>query len=72
MSYFRTPEHRRLRAKLIRQWEPWKQSTGPKTTQGKARVAGNAYKGGQRQLFRELRQMLRDQSQSLVDFGSGR
>ena len=37
MSYFRTPEHRKLRAELIRRWKPWEQSTGPKSAEDKAR-----------------------------------
>lgn len=48
MSYYRTPEHRALRAKLIRRWKPWEQSTGPKTEQGKSKVATNATKHGHR------------------------
>jgi hypothetical protein len=44
MSYYRTPEHRQLRAELICKWKPWERSTGPKTPAGKARVARNSYK----------------------------
>jgi hypothetical protein len=44
MSYYRTPEHRQLRAELICKWKPWERSTGPKTPVGKARVARNSYK----------------------------
>jgi len=42
MRYFRTPEHRRLRAELIRKWRPWEKSTGPTTPEGKATVSRNA------------------------------
>lgn len=59
MSYVRTPEHRRLRAELIRKWRPWEKSTGPKTLGGKAKVSRNAYNGGTRQLLRELAKLLR-------------
>jgi len=48
MSYLRTPEHRKHRAELIRQWKPWEQSTGPKTEAGKVASAGNARKHGMR------------------------
>ena len=44
MSYVRTPEHRALRAQLIRAWKPWEKSTGPLTAQGKIIVARNAIK----------------------------
>jgi len=54
-----TPERRARQAKLIRQWKPWKHSTGPKTAEGKASSSQNAYKGGfwplMRQMGRELR-----------------
>ena len=58
MSYYRTPEHRRLRAELIRRWRPWEHSTGPKTQEGKAKVSRNAFKGGTRAMLRELRRIL--------------
>jgi len=61
MSYFRTPEHRRLRAELIRGWSPWERSSGPRTAAGKARASRNADKGGMRRLLRDLRRVLRAQ-----------
>ena len=48
MSYYRTPEHRALRATLIKKWKPWEQSTGPNTQEGKAQVSRNALKHGYR------------------------
>jgi hypothetical protein len=48
MSYLRTPEHRALRAELIRRWKPWEQSSGPKTDAGKAVVAMNSWRGDPR------------------------
>ena len=65
MSYLRTPEHRRLRAKLIHRWKPWEQSTGPRTAAGKARVSRNGFKGGHRAMLRELRAALRKQGEAL-------
>ena len=43
-----TPEARQKHAEAIRQWLPWTRSTGPKTQEGKARSARNAWKGGLR------------------------
>jgi hypothetical protein len=40
-----TPERRARQAELIRQVRPWERATGPKTTEGKAVSARNAYKG---------------------------
>jgi len=59
MSYYRPPEHRRLRAALIRRWRPWERSTGPKTAEGKARVARNAFHGAMRSLLRRIARLLR-------------
>ena len=60
MSYYRTPEHRKLRAELIRRWKPWEKSTGPKSPEGKAKVARNGYKGGTRTVLRGLARMLKE------------
>lgn len=40
-----TPERRGRQAQLIRQWRLWEKSTGPKSQEGKAKVARNSYKG---------------------------
>src|SRR6266516_3609864 len=40
-----TPDRRARQRELIQRWKPWERSTGPKTAEGKARVARNAYKG---------------------------
>lgn len=71
MSYFRTPEHRRLRADLIRTWKPWQQSTGPKSKEGKSRVSRNADKGGARQLLRAVTATLKAQREALQDVPRG-
>ena len=65
MSYPRTLKHRALRAQLISQWEPWKKSSGPKTSEGKARVSQNAFKGGLRSQIRAIRQALREHELTL-------
>src|SRR5262245_36110202 len=41
-----TPERRARQAALIRTWQPWLGSTGPKTEAGKARSSRNAYRHG--------------------------
>ena len=53
-----TPERRARQAELIRTWQPWKQSTGPKSVEGKARVATNAWRGGHRAQLRELSRLV--------------
>ncbi len=69
MSYFRTPEHRALRAELIRRWKPWEKSTGPKSAEGKARSAMRGFKGGSREILRELARMLREQAEAMKRIG---
>ncbi len=56
-----TSERRVRQAEQIQRWKPWERSTGPKTKAGKARVSHNAFKGGWRAQFAELRRMLREQ-----------
>jgi hypothetical protein len=60
-----TLERRERQGAAIRQWKPWKRSTGPRTAQGKARVSRNAYSGAIRPLLRELARALRQQRQFL-------
>lgn len=59
-----TSERRARQAELIRQWQPWKQSTGPKSPEGKAAAARNAWKGEIRPLLRELARGLREQDEA--------
>ena len=65
MSYIRTPEHKALRAELIKQWRPWEKSTGPKSPEGKEKAAKRGYKGGERQMMRQLGRALRNQKEYL-------
>jgi hypothetical protein len=57
-----TPERRARQAQLIHTWRPWERSTGPRTSEGKARVARNAFKGDWRGQLRGLSQLLREQA----------
>jgi hypothetical protein len=52
-----TPERRARQAALIRTWKPWKQSTGPRTPEGKAKAASNGDKGA---LWAEARAEVRE------------
>ncbi|MDI1307884.1 MAG: hypothetical protein PSV17_00440 [Methylotenera sp.] len=56
-----TTERRQRQAELIKQWQPWKHSTGARTTDGKAKVSRNAYKGGLRTILQNIAAILRDQ-----------
>jgi hypothetical protein len=67
MSYVRTAEHRALMGRLVRQWQPWKHSTGPKSPEGKAKVSQNAFKGAWRQQMKELRALLKEQDEALSE-----
>ena len=49
-----TAEQRARQSIAIRRWAPWEHSTGPRTPQGKARVARNAYTGNTRTWFRAV------------------
>lgn len=43
-----TPERRAKQSAAIRIWSPWSKTTGPKSPEGKAVVARNAFKGAKR------------------------
>lgn len=62
-----TPERRARQAELIKQWQPWKKSTGPISEEGKAKTSINAWKGGVRPQLREVSKVLRKQEQFLND-----
>ena len=69
MSKGWTLERRAQQSAAIRRWQPWAKSTGPRTTDGKARAARNADKGGgwreTRELFKLLNQEMRQQREVL-------
>jgi hypothetical protein len=56
-----TIEERKKQANLIRQWQPWKHSTGAKTAQGKAKSSMNAFKGGFMKELKSLKKTLKEQ-----------
>ena len=58
-----SPERRAKQSQAIRQWQPWVKSTGAKTTQGKAVVSRNAFKGGHRPHLRQLAKELAQECQ---------
>jgi hypothetical protein len=64
-----TLERRAKQSAAIRQWRPWERSTGPRTSEGKARVARNAWRGGHRaefrQLMRQVGELLSEQAECL-------
>lgn len=55
-------EERRLRqSQLIKTWQPWKSSTGPKSEAGMARASRNADQGLEWPALRTLRTILKTQ-----------
>jgi len=60
-----TAEQRQRQREAVQRWKPWEQSTGPKSPEGKARVSRNGWKGGTRQVLRELSQALREQRERM-------
>ena len=65
-----TLERRQKQAAAIHNWKPWLASTGPKTPEGKAKVARNAYRGGLRPDMRKLAKVLKEQDQQLEGLNS--
>jgi hypothetical protein len=61
-----THEERLRQAELIRNWQPWKRSTGAKTPEGKARSSQNAYKHGISNVKKKLSWLLNDQK-NIID-----
>ena len=61
-----TPEQRQQQAERIKTWQPWAQSTGPRTAEGKAAASRNGWKGGHREMLRELARRLNEQREALA------
>jgi len=65
------PERRERARAAIHRWKPWQSSTGPRTAEGKDRVAQNANKGAAAQrassqeLLKAARANLREQRETL-------
>ncbi len=53
-----TPEARAKQAAMIHNWQPWQQSTGAKTEQGKITSSMNACKGYKRAIYRNERRIM--------------
>ena len=63
-----TLEQRQQQAKKIKQWQPWKHSTGAKTLEGKAISSQNAYKHGMSKLLKQVRTLLKRQKEHLRQY----
>lgn len=63
-----TQEQRERQREAIKNWKPWEQSTGPKSADGKARVSRNSWKGGTRQMLRDLARELMQHREALDSF----
>ena len=60
-----TAEQRKQQSLKIRQWQPWQDSTGAKTVEGKAKASRNAFKGGFKKQLSELSKLLKVQRKEL-------
>ena len=60
-----TPEQRQRQREAIQRWQPWNQSTGPRSPEGKAAASRNAFTGGDmaqiRELAKDVNRVLREQ-----------
>ena len=63
-----TTEERLKQSQLIQSWQPWNNSTGARTPEGKAVSSRNAYKGGTRSICREMNTLFRDYKDMLKRF----
>jgi hypothetical protein len=60
-----TLAQRQQQARAIHGWQPWEQSTGPRTPEGKRVVSGNAYDGAVRFRLRNLSRTIGQQQDDL-------
>jgi hypothetical protein len=65
-----TVEERAQQSQLIRNWKPWKKTTGPRSPAGKLIDSQNAYKGGVRPHMKELAMLLKEHKEMLKRFNS--
>ena len=61
-----TLERRSHQAQLIKTWQPWESSTGPKSEAGKVRASRNADQGLEWTALRTLRTLLKAQRKLTV------
>lgn len=61
-----TTEARAKQSALLTARQPWRASTGPRTTEGKAKVARNADKGGDAGRVARLRQAQDEMAQAIA------
>ena len=61
-----TVERRARQAALIKTWQPWKGSTGPKSKSGKAMSSRNADRGLEWSALLKLRTLMKTQRQLTV------
>ena len=66
-----TPERRLKQSLKIRQWRPWDNSTGPRTSEGKAASSRNAYRGAVRSMLNGMSELLREQGGALDQLRRG-
>ena len=67
MAHGWTLARKRKQSAAIHRWKPWLHSTGPRTSEGKAKVARNPFKGGQRALCARLARLLRELRRSRTE-----
>ena len=63
-----TTEERLRQSQLIQSWQPWNNSTGARTPEGKAVSSRNAHKGGIRSICREMSTLFRDYKDMMKRF----
>lgn len=64
-----TPERRKRQSEMIKQWKPWKKSTGPRSESGKEAVKMNALKHGMYgSEWKSLKKQISDQKKFLKEF----
>lgn len=61
-----TQEQRQAQSERIKSWRPWEKSTGPRSAEGKAVSARNAWKGGHRPTMRGVARALSEQRDAMV------
>ena len=68
MSSGWTSERKAKQAAAIQRWKPWAHSTGPKSSEGRAKVSRNGWKGGVRPAVRAEMRELRAELKELTCF----